>query len=369
MSETISSPGNYTITADQTQNISFENVSGSTSQITFTALQSTPPPPSNDYQLFVQPYLVQRERIRQIAMKPYTGQHGTYGYDARTGLFGGGNIEASPAIGVPAGNNDCDVLYDNNMEGGYFLDRLNLKAGVVTHIYSTAWNLVSTKTWYGVGGCSKPFKSYTYPHSFPLLDRRDPTLGSASPVYTSLINPATKIGGTGSNCGTGGQTWFLFKDAGVTPMTAPLIVTEFPSSNPVGINSDLEELSFLIDLLDLQKNASEWQTGVQNAMAQYPFKAPRQALHFYKCMRDTAAWSRLPTLTHAGLTIQQMMLNAINTVFTPSGSTGPMGVKGAMGSDGGIYQQWGGGGSSDTPESNFQTIAGLDDSLPSLFGH
>ena len=318
----------------------------------------------NDYNLFVAPYLDQIEAVRKVLMTPYPlpAQKGKYGYDSASGLIRGANIEPSPAIGVSGGNNDAIVYYDSNMEGSASLDFFNGVAGVSTQIFQTAYNTLTSATWYGVGACSKPFKAYRYPSDFPLLDRRDPSLGTFSPFYSIFIKSGAQIATTGSSCGTQGQTWYLFKDAGITPYTNPLLVTELPSNTPVGINSDLEMLNFLIDLLYIQ-NSSSWRTAFMNAMNQYPFSAPRQALHFIECCRNTKAWADTTFPTVQGLTVLQMIQATITKIWTPSANGG------AMGTDGGLYQAWGGGGSSNTPEPNFQAMRAFDPRGPSWFGN
>lgn len=312
----------------------------------------------NDYQLFVAPYLTQIERVRKVLMKPYTLGKQHYGYDSTHDLIRGAQIEPSLAIGVKGGYNDAIVFYDSNMEGSSSLDFFNGVAGVNTSIFQTSYNILTASTWYGVGQCGKPFKPYRYPADFPLLDRRDPSMGTTSPFYSLFIKHGSQIGTTGnSGCGgTSGQLWFLFKDAGITPYTAPLLVTELPSNTPVGPNADLEMLNFYIDLLYIQGN-SGWRTSFEKAQSYYPFGQPRDALHFLECARNTKAWSDTTFPKVAGLTVLQMMQATITKVWA---SVGP---------DGGLYQSWGGSGSSDTPEPNFQCMRAFDPRGPSWFGN
>ena len=326
---------------------------------------------NQDYQLWVQPYLAQLEKVRQVLMTPYTIGNQHYGYDASFGLVRGGNIEPSPAINVNGGYNDVIVAIDNNLEGSASLDYFNSASSplvgqpgfvpVNTNIYGNVRALLS-KTWIGVGGCSSPFVQYNYPSSFSLLDRREAEYGSFGPYFSTLIKPGNHLGGIGNNCGTQGQTWYLPSyDSVPTSMSKPLIVTEFPSSTPIGSKGNLEELSFYIDETYLQCHAgtascSLWQNAYLNAMSQYPFSAPREALHFIQASRATAAWS-MSNMTYNGVSAYQMLQNTINKIWTS-----------AVGPDGGLYQNFGGGGSDKTPEPNFQAMIAFDPRMPSWFG-
>jgi len=326
---------------------------------------------SQDYQLWVQPYLAQLEKIRQVLMAPYTIGSQHYGYDSGLGLVRGGNIEPSPAIGVGGGYNDVIVAIDNNLEGSASLDYFNSassplvgQAGfsvVNTNIYGNDRALLS-KTWVGIGGCAAPFVQYNYPTSFALVDRREAEYGSFGPYSGLLRESGNHLGGIGNNCGTQGQTWFLpGYDSLPTSTSKPLIVTVFPSNQPVGSTGDLEELSFFIDQAYMQCTAGTtscavWQNAYLNAMSQYPFGAPRQALHFIQASRATAAWT-LSNMTYNGMSAYQMLQNTISRVFSS-----------AIGPDGGLYQSFSGGGSDKTPEPNFQAMIAFDPRMPSWFG-
>lgn len=379
MSETIDNPGTYTISAGT--NIQLGTPTSSPTTIAFTASLTgppPPPPPGKDFPLFVQPNLAALDRIRRVLMTPYKIGRGNYGYNSTFGLVRGGNIEPSPAIGVTNGGyHDCIVIIDNNLEGSASLDHFNSAtspltavpgfAPVPTTIYDNARAMLA-KAWDGVGGCSKPFHQYNYPASFSLLDRREAEYGSFGP-YASQLSSASihsHLGGIGSNCGTGGQTWYLpgFENELHTDAN-PLIVTVFPSAQPLGGSGDLEELSFYIDEAYMQfkagSPASNWRNAYLNAMSSYPFGAPRQALHFIQCSRATAAWND-STLTQGGMTAMQMLQATISKVLSPQSAGG------AVGSHGGISQQWGGGGDQ-TPEPNFQAMIAFDDRMPSWFGN
>jgi hypothetical protein len=314
-------------------------------------------------------------------MKTYTVGNQHYGFDQTIGQVCGGNIEPSPAIGVKNGYNNACVGIDSNLEGGMSLDFFNSAQSVflglsgfssqATTIYQTDRTLLSN-TWLGIGACSSPFKTYNYPSSFPLLDRREAEYGFVDPYASTLIKPGIHIGGIGSNCGTQGQTWFMSGYSTISSsISNPLIVSEFPSSSPVGAKNDLEELSFYIDETYMQciagtASCSLWQAAYHNAMAQYPFRnGPREALHFIQATRATGAW-QFSNMTYNGLSASQMLSNTIHQVFTPSGQIGPTGLKGDVGSDGGLTQTWGSGGS-DTPEPNFQAMIAFDPRMPVWF--
>lgn len=327
--------------------------------------------PSEDYQLWVQPYLSQLEKVREVLMTPYTEGNQHYGYDSNTGLIRGGNIEASPAIGVGSGYNDVVVAIDNNLEGSASLDYFNSPESplngqpgfspVNTNIYENVRELLS-ETWIGVGGCSAPFTQYSYPSSFSLLDMREAEYGSFDPYYSILIQPGNHLGGIGSNCGTLGQTWYLpGYDSLPTSMSKPLIATEFPSNTPIPSTGDLEELSFYIDEMYLECHAgtspcSLWQDAYVNAMSQYPFSAPREALHFIQVSRATAAWT-MSNMSYDGISAFQMLQKTINRIW--SSDVGP---------DGGLYQNFSKTGSSDSPEPNLQAMIAFDPRMPSWFG-
>ncbi|HXQ92244.1 MAG TPA: hypothetical protein VN739_04505 [Nitrososphaerales archaeon] len=323
-----------------------------------------------DYQLWVQPYLTQLEKIREVLMTPYTLGSQHYGYDSTFGLVRGGNIQPSPAIDVLGGYNDVIVAIDNNLEGSYSLDYFNSAQSVLstvpgfqsvnTSIYANVRALLS-QTWLGIGGCSAPFTTYTYPASFQLLDRREAEYGFIGPYASTLETPGNHLGGIGSNCGTQGQTWFLQGyDALPTSATQPLIVTTFPSNQTIPSTGDLEELSFYIDEMYMQcvagtSSCSLWQNAYVNAMSQYPFSVPRQALHFIQVTRATQAWT-MSNMTYNGVSAKTMLQNTINQIF--SNATGPQG---------GLYQIFGDGKSDQTPEPNFQAMVAFDPRMPLWF--
>jgi len=277
-------------------------------------------------------------------MTPYSLGNQHYGYDSTFGLVRGGNIEPSPAIGVSGGYNDVIVAIDNNLEGSYSLDYFNSAQSVLstvagfqpvnTSIYANVRSMLS-KPWIGVGGCSSPFKTYSYPSSFQLLDRREGEYGFIGPFASTLVKPGNHLGGIGNNCGTMGQTWFLPNyDSMPTSATKPLIVTVFPSSQPIPSSGNLEELSFYIDEMYMQCVAgtspcSLWQNAYQNAMSQYPFSAPRDALHFIQATRATQAWT-MSNMTYNGMSAKTMLQDTISKIFSS-----------AVGPQGGLYQSFG----------------------------
>ena len=323
-----------------------------------------------DYQLWVQPYLPELEKIREVLMTPYTLGTQHYGYDSTFGLIRGGNTQASPAIGVSRGYNDAIVAIDNNLEGSYSLDYFNSAQSVLssvigfqavnTSIYSNLRAILS-KTWLGIGGCSIPFTTYSYPSSFQLLDRREAEYGFIGPYASTIVQPGNHLGGIGSNCGTSGQTWYLQNyDLVPTSETQPLIVTAFPSNQPINSTGGLESLSFYIDQMYMQcvigtSSCSLWQSAYLNAMSQYPFPVPRQALHFIQVTRATQAWT-MSNMTFNGVSAMTMLQGAINQVFSN-----------AVGPNGGLYQNYYGTGSDQTPEPNFQAMVAFDPRMPLWF--
>lgn len=332
-----------------------------------------------DYETFVSPYLSNLEKIREVLMQPYTIGNQYYGYNSAVGLTCGGNIEASPAIGVSNGYNNACVIIDNNLEGGCALDYFNSAKSVLSSV--SGWQEQNTNicgtvrqylggTWYGVGGCSAPFTTFSYPSSFSLLDQREPEYGFSDPYASTLIQPGVHIGGIGLSCGIMGQVWYLQGfDKVSNSATSPLIVTELPNGQSVGPTADLEELSFYIDETYMQciagtASCSLWQTAYHNAMIQYGssgFIAPREALHFIQATRATGAWLYTnSSFSYNGMTALQMAQSALTKLFTSTANGGATGV------DGGLTQQWGGG-SSDTPEPNFQALIALDPEMPSWF--
>jgi len=303
-------------------------------------------------------------------MTPYTLGSQHYGYDSTFGLVRGGNIQPSPAIDVPGGYNDVIVVIDNNLEGSYSLDYFNSAQSVLstvpgfqsvnTSIYANVRAILS-EAWLGIGGCSAPFTTYTYPASFQLLDRREAEYGFIGPYASILETPGNHLGGIGSNCGTQGQTWYLQRyDTLPTSATQPLIVTAFPSNQTIPSTGDLEELSFYIDEMYMQcvagtSSCSLWQNAYMNAMSQYPFSVPRQALHFIQATRATQAWT-MNNMTYNGVSARTMLNNTINQIFAS-----------AVGPDGGLYQIFGRGASDQTPEPNFQAMIAFDPRMPLWF--
>lgn len=385
---------------------------------------------------FVCSYTTQLEKIRQVLMTPYSpGTTQSYGYYMPVGLTCGGNIEPSGLIGVNNGYNNVCVVTDNNIEGGGALDYFNSADSILnTSAQFSAWNFqeysgssIASMTcsdascslntnilgtvrnyltpsdnpswtistgWYGIGSCPA-LQPVFYPSSFtPLVDRREGEYGFTDLYASQLVSGTYKIGGIGNSCGTEGQTWYAedqplspggagqvsyvigpqSDELGTGTSATPYIVTEMPGG-VVGPGSNLEELSFYIDVLYMQCVAGtapctgpgSWQyVYAHDAMTQYPFEAPRQALHFIQVSRATQAWL-LTNVTVDGLTPLQMLQIAVAQIFTPSTQTGPMGVGGALGPDGGLYQQWGGGGSSNTPEPNMQAMIAFDPQMPYWF--
>ena len=316
---------------------------------------------SLDYQLWVQPYLKQLEKIREVLMTPYTLGNQHYGYDSTFGLIRGGNIESSPAINVGAGYNDVIVAIDNNLEGAYSLDYANSLVGISTNIYTNVRVLLNN-VWNGIGACSKPFIQYSYPSSFSLLDMRESEYGFISPYISILETSGNHLGGIGSNCTTQGQTWYLpnYENPNTSPLQ-PLIVTELPSNSPIGSTGDLESLSFYIDQAYIQcifgsTSCNVWQNAYLNAMSQYPFSAPREALHFIQATRATKAWT-LSNMTYNGMNSTIMLNDTINQVFTQ-----------VVGIDGGLCQNFGSCTNQDnTPEPNLQAMIAFDSRMPNWF--
>ena len=380
---TTTTTSSITMTSTSTSSITSTSRASTTQTNTNSTQTSSNFTSSEDYQLWVLPYLSQLENIRAVLMQSYSIGRGHYGYDSSFGLVRGGNIQANPAINVSNGYHDVIVAINNNLEGSYSLDYFNSANSVLlgqpgftpqaTNIYGNDRALLS-KTWDGIGNCSSPFVQYTYPSSFSLFDRREAEYGFIGPYASIVASPGNHLGGIGSpSCtngtvsATGGQVWFLQGyENPQTTLSQPLIATVFPSSYTIASRGDLESLSFYIDQMYMQCQAgipsscTSWRTAYLNAMSQYPFPAPREALHFVQVTRATGAWQD-PTFTYNGTTATQMLQNTITKLFTPAVSGG------SLGPDGGLYQSWGGIGSSDTPEPNFQAMVAFDPRMPSWF--
>jgi hypothetical protein len=343
--------------------------------VTRTTVTTTSVSASQDYDLWVKPYLAQLARIETVLTQPYTpGSKDSYGYDPNIGLVCGGNVEPSAAIGVQNGYNNVCVLIDNNLEGGASLDYFASSSSVLVgqpdfnqenlQIYTDTRNYLLTP-FYGVGPCTSPFPVYNYPSNFTLLDRREAEYGFAGPYASELIQPGIHVGGIGKLSCNGstedGQIWYL---ESYDNSSGPMLVAELPSSTPPSTSSDLEELSFVIDELYMQciagtVSCSQWQTAYQNAMSQYPFQAPRDALHFIQVTRATGAWA-MSNMSYNGVSAESMLQNTISRIFTPESSGG------ALGPDGGLSQTWGSG-SDETPEPNMQAMIAFDPRMPYWF--
>ena len=350
-----------------------------------------------DYPQWVKPYLANLERIREVLMKPYSigAQH--YGFDANFGLVAGGNVEASPALGVKAGYGNVIALINPNFEGGAALDDFNSANSVLagqtgfsaqtTSIYANSRKMLSESTFDGIGSCQPAkdgtFVQYSYPKSFALLDRREAAYGFAGYYAQKLLQAGANIGGIGAPvCPDGGastasgQVWYAhgYEKDGATA-ALPLVATAFPNATPLtGNAADMETLAFYIMEAYMQCQAdpnqcADWRNAYKNGMKQYPFSAPRNALQFIMVTRATQAWNNPNFPPVNGLTVSQMLQRTIEQVFTPSTQLyAPANQFGALNTaDGGLYQQWGGRNSSDTPESNFEALMAFWPSLPNLF--
>jgi hypothetical protein len=341
----------------------------------FIIVPSRPVTPAEDYDLFVKPYLPQLAGIEAVLTKPYKpGTRENYGYDSSTGVTCGGNIEPSSAIQVSNGYNNVCVLIDNNLEGGASLDYFARSSSPLVgqsgftpmnlQIYTNTRNFLSMP-FYGIGPCSQPFQVYNYPGNFSLLDMREAEYGFAGPYASELLQPGIHIGGIGTltcdNATEDGQIWYL---ENYDNPDSTMIVTEFPSSTAPNTTSDLQELSFVIDELYMQcvagkASCSQWQSAYMNGMAQYPFQAPRDALHFIQVTRATGAWT-MANMTYNGMSARTMLEDTIAKIFTPESAGG------ALGPDGGLSQSWGVGGDK-TPEPNFQAMVAFDPRMPYWF--
>jgi hypothetical protein len=346
-----------------------------TSAFVFLFAPSTLSIQAQDYNMWVKPNIAQLAKIEAVLTQPYEpGSRLSYGYDPTFGITCGGNIEASPAVNVTNGYNNVCVLIDNNLEGGASLDYFSAsnspvagQAGFVLmnlHVYNSTRQYLSMP-FYGIGPCSSPFPVYNYPSNFTLVDRHEAEYGFAGPYVSQLLQPGINIGGIGSLTCNGttvsGQIWYL---ENYDNPASTVIVTELPSSTPPTTSSDLEQLSFVIDELYMQciagkVSCSQWQGAFQNAMSQYPFQAPRQALHFIQVTRATRAWA-MSNMSYNGVSAKTMLQNTIEKIFTPESSGG------ALGPDGGLSQSWGHGGDK-TPEPNFQAMVAFDPRMPSWF--
>lgn len=341
------------------------STSTSTSSSTSTTSTST----SQNYP-FISPYLQQLEGIRAVLMQPFFVGNQRYGFDPAVGEVCGGNVEASPAVGIKAGYNTVCVQTDVNIEGGCSLDYFNSRDSILND--TPGWSYEDTdicqmvrlylsEPFYAIGGCSEPFQVVSYRASFSLLDRRESEMGFTSPYLNMLDQAGVHIGGIGSSCGTEGQVYYSVNN--------PMLVAEMPGT-PIGPNSGLEELSFYIDEAYMQcivgtTPCSTWQSAYQNAMSQFPFQAPRQALHFIQATLATQAWT-LSNATYDGLTSLQMLQIAVGQVFTPYSQIGPMGVDGDIGPHGGLAQSWGNS-NDQTPEANMQAMIAFDPNMPLWF--
>lgn len=360
--------------------ISFEgtpanSTSTSNTSVSFTLVPIAAFNSSQDYELWVEPYLSQLAQIEAVLTQPYSpGTSDSFGYYPALGLSCGGNVEASTAMDIASGYNNVCVLIDNNLEGGASLDYFASPSSVLVgqpgfnqinlQIYTNTRRYLS-QPFFGIGPCSEPFTVYNYPSSFALLDRREAEYGFAGPYASELLQPGIHIGGIGTLKCNGltehGQVWYLenYDNPGST-----MIVSELPNSKAPDTNSDLEELSFVIDELYMQCVAgtapcSQWQSAYLNAMSQYPFAEPRDALHFIQVTRATSAWA-MSNMTYNGTSAEVMLQNTITKIFTPESAGG------ALGPDGGLSQTWGGG-NDETPEPNFQAMVAFDPRMPSWF--
>ena len=333
---------------------------------------------NTDYTLFVAPYLKQIETIRStviIQPKAWNGV-GNYGYDPTVGLYGGGAIEGSPAIGQ-GGSTRAYIIADNNHEGAAMVDYLNSLKGITTNILGAVRAAYASPNWYVVGSCTQPFKHVSYPSSFaPYLNRWEFALGSFSPYYAQMQAGTVVPGGIGGDgcSGTSGQVNWQLASASATTVLDPPIVTVFPQMSPIstpGGVGNLETSIFQV-MAEFINNNAKWRTDMQaiiNLYSQLASTAPRAAYHWFRLMRSLSVWdtTKYNFTPPAGISsVQQAMLNVEAQIFTSTTSTGPLGVAGAYGGTQGMSQNWGT--PDHRPEANMQTLAMMDPRAPSWFG-
>jgi hypothetical protein len=368
--------------------------------VIFKTTYSATPTTSEDYQLWVQPYLANIESVREVIMTPYTPQgSGTgWGYSTQYGLYQGGGIEPAPAIGVGNGYNNVIVISDNNIEGGLSMDYWNSPQSVLTSlsafsnfnnanygvaVYPTNFNSqvrsFNSMTWYGVGACSGPsFTAYQYPSSFNqggstgyLLDRREAEYGFIGPYASILIQPGVHIGGIGSNCGTEGQTWYVSSYGGFTngistqsacqPSSAtPCIVTEFPSNKPAQLPGDdtggFVVMEYYMQCVSGTASCSLWQNALKiETAADYPFTSTRGAAHFIEAVRATGAWT-MSNMSYDGMPYSTLLQNTITSLWSQG-----------QDSNGGMKQNWDANDGGLTGEPNMQVLTAFNPNLPSWF--
>ncbi len=320
--------------------------------------------PTDDFTAWVEPYLTQIDKVRQVLMTPYVLAPNNYGYDPGFGLVRGGNIEPSPAIGVTASNEDVIVLIDNNLEGSASLDFWNSYSGVTTTVEANCRGYLA-KTFDEISSNCPPFPTTTYNGT----DRREAKYGSHSPYYAQLSQPGAKI------YQTAGQTDYVQGFEGLnaahascsnpptlsTNMANPLIVSALPVGSAIGSGGNLETDGPWIDLQFEQGSVAAAQaefTRVVQAWNGTGFgttygSATRDLLHFIEAARATGFW-RDATITGPQGTAQQVLQQVINVIWQNAGP-------------GGGLSQEPPGGSYDTPEPNFQALIAFDPRVPTWF--
>ena len=330
---------------------------------------------NTDYTLFVAPYLTQIETIRSsVIMQPYAWNGvGNYGYDPVVGLYGGGAIEPSNAIGQGSSTR-AYIIADNNHEGATAIDYFNSLKGITTNILGAVRTQYASPNWYVCGSCTQPFKHVSYPSSFaPYLNRWEFALGSTSPYYAQMKAGTVVPGGIGQDgCqGTGGQINWQLASASATTVLDPPMVTVFPMMSPISLTGGLESSIFEV-MARFMRGDTTWKTGAQSAIDQYSTlagQAPRAAYHWIRLMRSLSLWdtTKYSFTPPSGVSsVQQALSTVLAQVFTSTGSTGPLGVRGAYGGTQGMSQNWGT--PDHRPEANMQTMAMMDPRAPSWFG-
>jgi hypothetical protein len=326
--------------------------------------------PTDDFTLWVQPYLGNIEQVRRILMTPYVLAKGHYGYDSTFGLVRGANIEPSPAIGITSPNNDAIVLIDNNLEGSASLDFWNSYKGVASTVEANCRHFLDATSFDEIGTNCPPFPQMTYDGT----DRREAKLGKHSPYYGMLSKPGQQIHNTS------GQTDFVPGYEGIngskascsapptlqTNLANPIVVTALPIDSPINGGGNLETDGPWISLQFEQGNVSvahgEFAKVVGawdgNTFGSYG-SATRDLLHFIHCARATGFW-RDATITGPKGTAQEVVQQVVALVWQIQ----------ASGGDGGLTQCYSGTagcGSTDTPEPNFQAMIAFDPRVPTWF--
>ena len=322
MSETITTPGNYTISAGSS--ITFSAPNGTPSAINFTASGSTPPPP-DDIAFFITPYESQIAAVVNVVLEPFNNSGQRPGYNYNLQLPQGGFIPPGQQQGMSGAWTDAGILDDNAMQMALSLDYWSVKLGKTPTACATScrkWWLATYTNYQS--GSSFPKTQVYNPSVLP--SRREVWWGKLSPVYGKI------------NVITGTTSQIYWPDSGTPdgqdhgPNTTFPVVTAFPNGGSYSTNpSNFETFGAQIVLHFLKgdvTNATSMFAGAMKSVTSdgdlsgvYGGGKTRDLLFCLASSRVTGFWRNYQPQLQKMLTLLWSLQKG--SVGLPQGFTGP----------------------------------------------